>query len=250
MPVLDFLQSLPLPILGAVTVVLSLLAGWLIRGGVRVTLRLRGWDATKPVNVPELATITSVLFALLLSFSAAGVWNDWQQAQSAVRREALALENVLGLANGLPPERGEKLKERVVAYAKAAAKYEWPAMAHRADMDDEVFKALDAVLAGLTIELSSEIAQGDTSPITPMLLPQIFEARSARLARLNLARSSISEAQWFALVALMVSVQVSIALIYISIRQRGSVASRTTCTVVVAGLASLKYSAHTRLRAS
>ena len=124
------------------------------------------------------------------------------------------MENVLGLANGLPVERGAKLKERVVAYAKAAAKYEWPAMAHRADMDDPVFKALDAVLAGLTIELSSEIAQGDASPITPMLLPQIFEARSARLARLNLARSSISEAQWFALVALMVSVQVSIALIY------------------------------------
>ena len=181
MPFLDFLQSLPLPILCAVTVALSLLAGWLILGGVRVTLRLRGWDPAKPINVPELATITSVLFALLLSFSAAGVWNDWQQAQNAVRREALALENVLGLANGLPVERGEKLKERVVSYAKAAAKYEWPAMAYRADMDDLVFKALDAVLAGLTIELSSEIAQGDASPIAPMLLPQIFEARSARL---------------------------------------------------------------------
>lgn len=47
-----------------------------------------------------------------------------------------------------------------------------------------------------------------------MLLPQIFEARSARLARLNMAHSSISEAQWFALVALIVSVQVSVALIY------------------------------------
>src|SRR5215475_5753273 len=33
-------------------------------------------------------------------------------------------------------------------------------------------------------------------------------------------------------------------------RQRGSVASRTTCTVVVAGLASRKYSAHTLLSAS
>src|SRR5262249_45089045 len=36
----------------------------------------------------------------------------------------------------------------------------------------------------------------------------------------------------------------------ISTRQRGSVASRTTCTVVVAGLASRKYSPHTRLSAS
>src|SRR5579883_1390306 len=36
----------------------------------------------------------------------------------------------------------------------------------------------------------------------------------------------------------------------ISTRQRGSVASRTTCTVVVAGFASLKYSPQTRLSAS
>jgi hypothetical protein len=358
MPFLDFLQKLPLPILCVVTVVLSLLAGWIILRIVRWGLRVRGWDPAKPINIPELVTVTSVLFALMLSFSAAGVWNDWQQAQGAVRREALALENVIGLANGLPPERGQKLKERVLAYTKAAADHEWPAMARRADTDDPIFKALDGVLASLTVELSREIAQGDTSPITPMLLPQIFEARSARLARLNMAHSSISEAQWFALVALIVSVQVSVALIYnnsqriqvlavnlvslagaaafyvllahdrpfigaitvspkpllhcttkhilklkfqrprghrrcparhankrlrddigasrpsgarttcglvmvrcpsdqsmtaialISIRQRGSVASRTTCTVVVAGLASLKYSAHTRLSAS
>jgi hypothetical protein len=159
-----------------VTVALSLLAGWLIIGIVRGGLRLRGWDPAKPVNVPELVTVTSVLFALMLSFSAAGVWNDWQQAQSAVRREALALENVLGLANGLPAERGGKLRERVLAYAKAAADQEWPAMARRADMDDPLFKALDGVLAGLTVELSREIAQGDSSPIAPMLL---FSKRAA-----------------------------------------------------------------------
>jgi hypothetical protein len=214
MPFLDFLQKLPLPILCVVTVVLSLLAGWIILRIVRWGLHVRGWDPAKPINIPELVTVTSVLFALMLSFSAAGVWNDWQQAQGAVRREALALENVIGLANGLPPERGQKLKERVLAYTKAAADHEWPAMARRADTDDPIFKALDGVLASLTVELSREIAQGDTSPITPMLLPQIFEARSARLARLNMAHSSISEAQWFALVALIVSVQVSVALIY------------------------------------
>jgi hypothetical protein len=49
MPFLDLLQSLPLPILCAVTVALSLLAGWLILVGVRVTLRVRGWDPAKPV---------------------------------------------------------------------------------------------------------------------------------------------------------------------------------------------------------
>jgi hypothetical protein len=198
-------------ILCAVTVALSLLAGWLILGGVRMTLRLRGWDQAKPVNVPELATITSVLFALLLSFSAAGVWNDWQQAQGAVRREALALENVLGLANGLPAERAAKLKERVVAYAEAAAKYEWPAMAYRADMDDPVFKALDAVLAGLTIELSSEIAgcltDHTNAPAADFRGAQRAPGAAEHGAFLDL-RSAVVRAGGIE------SVQVSVALIY------------------------------------
>ncbi len=44
--------------------------------------------------------------------------------------------------------------------------------------------------------------------------------------------------------------QSTTAIALISTRQRGSVASRTTCTVVVAGLASPKYSPQTRLSAS
>ena len=75
MPFLDFLQKLPLPILCVVTVVLSLLAGWIILRIVRWGLRVRGWDPAKPINIPELVTVTSVLFALMLSFSAAGVWS-------------------------------------------------------------------------------------------------------------------------------------------------------------------------------
>ena len=47
-----------------------------------------------------------------------------------------------------------------------------------------------------------------------MLLPQIFEARSARLARLAMSRSAVSGAQWFALIALIVSALVVLALIY------------------------------------
>jgi hypothetical protein len=50
------------------------------------------------------------------------------QASGTVQREALALENVLALADGLSPDRAAKVKERIIAYAKAAA-YEWPAMA-------------------------------------------------------------------------------------------------------------------------
>src|SRR5262249_52863069 len=47
-----------------------------------------------------------------------------------------------------------------------------------------------------------------------MLMPQIFEARSARLARLTMSHSAVSGAQWFGLVALILSTLLVVALIY------------------------------------
>jgi hypothetical protein len=81
-------------------------------------------------------------------------------------------------------------------------------MARHADMDDPVFKVLDGTLADLTVELSRAIAYGDASPVTVMLLPQIFEVRSARLARLTMADSPVSGIQW------LCCLQVVIAILY------------------------------------
>jgi len=126
----------------------------------------------------------------------------------------MALENVLGLTAGMAPDRAAKIRERVFSYVRKAADEEWPAMARHADMDDPVFKVLDGTLAGLTVELSRAIAHGDASPITAMLLPQIFEVRSARLARLTMADSTVSGIQWLALLVLIVCLQVAIAILY------------------------------------
>jgi hypothetical protein len=47
-----------------------------------------------------------------------------------------------------------------------------------------------------------------------MLMPQIFEARSARLARLTLASSGMSSVQWFSLVSLIAITLLVVALVY------------------------------------
>jgi hypothetical protein len=214
MAFLDFLQRLSPPFQLAATIVISLAVGWFILAIVRLSFRKIGLEGAKSPYVSELVTVISVLFALMLSFSAAGVWNDWVQAQNAVRREAMALENVLGLTTGMAPDRAAKIRERVFTYVRNAAEQEWPAMARHADMDDPVFKVLDGTLADLTVELSRAIAYGDASPITVMLLPQIFEVRSARLARLTMADSTVSGIQWLALVVLIVCLQVVIAILY------------------------------------
>src|SRR5262249_40876880 len=95
-----------------------------------------------------------------------------------------------------------------------AAEHDWPAMSRQADTDDPSFGVAERILAGLTGELSREAGRADASPVAAMLLPQIFEARSARLARLAMSRSAVSGAQWFALLALIASTLVVVALVY------------------------------------
>jgi Protein of unknown function (DUF4239) len=214
MKLLDFLQSLSPPTLLAATVGIGLVLCWAILGLVRLGVRLFGFDRAKPVPVHNLITVTSVMFALMLSFAAAGIWNDWVQARSAVQREALALENVLALADGLSPDRAAKVKASVISYAKAAAEYEWPAMARQVDMDDPLYAISDRAIVNLIAELSHEAVTPSSSLVSTILLPQIFEARSARLSRLTLASSSLSGVLWFALIALIAITMVVVALAY------------------------------------
>jgi len=79
MAFLDFLQRLSPPFQLAATIVISLAVGWSILAIVRLSFRKIGREGAKSPDVSELVTVIGVLFALMLSFSAAGVWNDWVQ---------------------------------------------------------------------------------------------------------------------------------------------------------------------------
>jgi hypothetical protein len=214
MKFLDFLQGLPIPILLAATLCLAVVLSLVIAVLVRLSVRLSGVDPAKPLPIQDLVPVTSIFFALMVAFSASGIWNDWLQARNAVQREALALENVLALAEGLSVDRAAKVKAGVIAYAKAAAEHEWPAMARQADMDDPLYAFSDPILVGLIAEVAREDVARGSSPISALLLPQIFEVRGARLARLTLAHSGLSGVQWFALIILAASALVVTALVH------------------------------------
>src|SRR5262245_60560676 len=114
MQVLDFLQNLPLPSLLAATVLLSFLLCWVIFVLVRLGFRVFGLASAKSLPIHDMVMVTSLMFALMLSFSAAGIWNDWVQARGAVQREALALENVLALADGARARgQGQSWRDRL-----------------------------------------------------------------------------------------------------------------------------------------
>jgi hypothetical protein len=73
----------------------------------------------------------SVIFALLVGFLAAQVWNDADRASGTVNREASALRAVILLATAFPGEPESRLHELVRSYIQDAVTQEWPAMSRQ-----------------------------------------------------------------------------------------------------------------------
>jgi hypothetical protein len=85
---LDFLESLPLPQLFLLTIICGLTLGALVLVGVRGTVRLLRLGRTRPLPIRDaLISSSSAMFALMVAFSAAGIWSDAIQARGAVQRE-------------------------------------------------------------------------------------------------------------------------------------------------------------------
>ena len=201
---LDLIQNLPLLPLMAATTGLALLICWLTLAIVRVCLRHR---AGKPdVLVKDvMLTVVSAMFALMMAFTAAGIWNDTLQARNAVQREAQALENVLALAVGFPDEVTKRIRADIAIYARLVIDRDWPAMRHKLNMDNPAFTGTDRILVELVDHVSAEVEKGSPPPVALPTLNQLFEARSARLTRLTLADSGVSTAQWIAMLVLFMA---------------------------------------------
>ena len=86
--------------------------------------RARTFKSISPGMLPPLG----VMFALLVGFLAAQVWNDGDRANSAVNREASALRAVVLLANGLSDDVEARLRELIRLHIEDAVTREWPAM--------------------------------------------------------------------------------------------------------------------------
>lgn len=215
MPFLNFVQQLTLPWLFTVTVATVYAATWLTIGVVRVGVRLMGHDPAQPLPLKDaLVGVANGMFALTVAFSAAGIYNDTLQARAAVQREAHALQNVLALADGLPTEVGTVVRNDIREYVRLAVEVDWPAMAGTPEIDDPRFNSSDRLLVNLINEIAVEQAKPGARPVIGTLLNQVFEVRTARLARITLSRSGISNAQWVTLSIMALCGLISIALVH------------------------------------
>ncbi|CAM5771365.1 bestrophin-like domain [Bosea minatitlanensis] len=193
-------HQLPLAPMFIVILSISTLVCWLLIGLVRFCVPRLGYPPDEPLPIRDSIINTSgALFALIVAFSAAGIWNDAVSARNAVQREADAVESAMILSTALPEEARAMLLARLRAYLSGVIAIDWPAMAASTPTDDPVFDQSERHLLGALEHVSRQNAAPGGSAAYGPLLDRLIEIRQARLARLASSQSGVSWAQWFAM---------------------------------------------------
>lgn len=193
-------HQLPLTAMFFVVWSISTAICWLLIGLVRFAVPRLGYRLDAPLPIRDsLINACGALFALIVAFSAAGIWNDAASARTAVQREADAVENALVVSSGLPDAMRGELNERLQAYLKDVIAVDWPAMARSAPLHDAVFDRSEKHLLGAIDLIARENRAFAGGASYSPLLGQLLEIRHARLARLAASRAGTTWAQWSAM---------------------------------------------------
>jgi hypothetical protein len=169
--------------------------------------RARSFKAVSPGMLPPLG----ITFGLFVAFTAAQVWNDTEQANVAVNREASALRSVVILAASFPGEPEMRLRALIRRYIEEAATQEWPMMArHTATLSispGALGEALQLTLALAPSTLGQQTAQREI----PTTLESALDARRQRILT---SRSEVNLVKWACLVLQAVCALLAIAIVH------------------------------------
>jgi len=212
MILLDFLESLPLPLLFLVTIICGIAAGALVLVAVRVTVHLLGIGPTQSLPIRDaLIGSLSAMFALMVAFSAAGIWSDAIQARGAVQREANSIENIVAIAWSFPKDFQDEVHNEMLRYGRRVVQRDWPAMRRRAGLNETLLDRSNSPLVALIARVSEENRSGRSLPLSNALIDQIADLRAARLQREMIARGGVSAAQWLGMILIALGAMTMIA---------------------------------------
>lgn len=206
---LTFLEQLPLAELFVACLACGAFVLLLVVVGARLTLRaLRVPPSQTLFEGNTLVTLLSVLFTMLVAFSAAGIWNDQVQARAVIQREANAMENIFALASSYPNELREEVYYELIRHGRRILDSDWPAMQQqlRPDVNENLYDRSNNPLVTLITRVATEAARGTQRlPLSDLMVGQVLDLRSARLQREMIARGGISSAQWLAMLLIAIA---------------------------------------------
>jgi hypothetical protein len=212
MSFLEYFEPLPLPQLFIATLIWVAVVGGAVLLTVRLAVRLIGLDPRQPILIRDaVISSLSAIFALMVAFSASGIWNDAIQARAAVQREANAIENVHALSSHYPAELRDEVHVAMLRYGRRVIENDWPAMQHRAGVNESLYRRGNGPIVQLIDQIAGARIESPALPFSDLLISQLMDLRSARLQREVIARGGVTEAQWVALIIIAVMAMFAIA---------------------------------------
>ena len=208
MALLSFIQNLSLVPMFVVTLACAALIGMVVIICVRLVVHLLGIAPGTELPIRDaLISSSSTIFALMVAFSAAGIWHDTNEADKAVQKEADCIGNVLALSSRLPDQMQADINEAMVRYAHLVVHDEWPAMARHAPLlNDPIYQQSDKLVVDLIDRIDRDFTAAAASVIT-----QLTELRTARLQRAVISAGGVSAQQWLAIVMIATMAMTAIA---------------------------------------
>jgi uncharacterized protein DUF4239 len=183
-----------------------------------VDSRARAFKALSPGMLPPLG----IIFGLLVGFTAAQVWSDFEKAKVAVAAEASALRSVVLLAQRFPNEQGTRLRTLINEHIETAVNQEWPDMARqRATLGTVPAKLVEALNTTLSLapeDPGQKLAQSE-------IVRSIEAALDARRQRIIISQSSVSAIKWVGLLLQALCTLIAISLVHSD--------NRTTCAIAL-----------------
>ena len=205
----EWVYHLSVPWMATVVFLVTAIITWLIHATVTrlaVDQRARAFKAVTPALLPPLG----IVYALLVAFLSAQVWNDSQRASVEVSREASALRTVDLLAATFPPDFATRLHELLSRYVTQTADEEWPAMSSQgatlAVAPAPLSEALRLSLAAVPTTDGQRVAQRE-------MVVALEQALDARRQRIIISRSSINGVKWAGLIGVAIVVLIAIAMV-------------------------------------
>lgn len=225
----NWLLNLPLvPMAIAIFAGVFLVTGfidWIVTR-LAVEDRARAFKAVSPGMLSPLG----IIFGLLVGFTAAQVWSEFDRAKSAVAAEASALRTVNLLASNLSVEQQGKLRLLVSKHIDDAINKEWPAMAQQREtvsaLPTHLIEALQSTLAGSAADDGQRSAQRE-------IVQALENALDARRQRIVLSQSSVSGVKWVGILLQALCALIAIAVVHSDNR----LASRIALALFSTGIA-------------
>jgi hypothetical protein len=204
----DWLLNLPL-----VWLALIIFGGsYLLAAGIYVLVTRPAFKDRMPGELSSSMLPTlGIIFALLVGFIAAQVWNDFDRAKLAVATEASALRAALLLAEGLPAEQTQNLSAHIDRHIDTTLQDDWPAMAQqRATLASAPTALIEALKAVLAMPVTTEGQRTAQQEIVKSLETALESHRQA----IVISHSRVSSLKWAGLLLQALCTLIAIGLVH------------------------------------